>query len=307
MVARLLFALAVSTTFVAPACAEIAAGVSSAVVNETVLKTSRRRASHAANLGSFSGIEYMSSSIGYVINHPIDVLLRIPVLRAHVAGHLWLYQQLGGTRLGSSQSEANLIRTAQGPEPVEQLEAKNKSPHSFFMDWVFTTFFATSFGILFYKQKQITGRKQDANPEKTFSGGHFLCCEDLHTAVCAFFCPGLRWADTINMFGVANDINLLTLSTFWTLFVMFAFTNLIDVVFSISTAVLLTSFRQKVRERMELPHGECGIVVIDFFFALCCPCCLIAQEARTANEMQLVGKLVVVDAQGVPSYGSSAA
>lgn len=181
-------------------------------------------------------------------------------------------------------------------QPTMELDSRtDQGPAVLLMDWSIETLIALIFGVFFYKQKHLTGFKEDADPRETFRTGHFTCCEDSTTCVVALCCPGLRWADTVNMSGIAKGTVFLTLSTFWSLFLFFSTAALADAFGGLCLAVLLTYYRQKLRQLLDFPHGSFASLVTDFLFALFCPCCLIAQEARVVNEMALVGHIVVVE------------
>lgn len=117
--------------------------------------------------------------------------------------------------------------------------------------------------------------------ERTMLEGHFDCFRDYRICLCACFCPGLRWADTISM----SDFLPMWLA--FAFYAMFAFLNYLAfgvAVFGIFTACLLLYYRQRLRSRFDLPYGTFRSVFFDCCFVMWCPWCAIAQEARAVSE-----------------------
>lgn len=120
------------------------------------------------------------------------------------------------------------------------------------------------------------------SPEGTFQNGHFACLSDMNTCIMAFFCPVVRWAETVHMAG---------LLTFWFAFWILAVCYLPVVFFGfmgLFLVVPLVHFRQRLRDKIGVPSGN-ETYVTDCCFACWCSCCLIAQEARVVNEAYIVG------------------
>jgi len=125
--------------------------------------------------------------------------------------------------------------------------------------------------------------QSQANPEETFSSGHFGCLSDTHTCFMAFLCPAIRWADTVHMAGVLSFW-----FAFWILSVCYLPSLAFLVLWGLFPLVPIVIARQNLREKLGLPAGN-ETWVTDCCFACWCSCCLIAQEARVVNEAYAVG------------------
>lgn len=124
-----------------------------------------------------------------------------------------------------------------------------------------------------------------ANPEETFLHGHFSCLSDRQTCVSTIFCPAVRWA---------NNLHAAGLMSFWIAFCLLTacFLPTIFLLTSLFVVVPLTYSRQRLRDKLGLPSGN-ETYATDCCFALWCPCCLIAQEARVINEAYATGHMAM--------------
>lgn len=191
---------------------------------------------------------------------------------------------LGGnssSHTGWREVPPTLLKVAGSAIPTARLQT-----HENFMqlveDWIILFMVSGLVGIFFYSPGRVATRSKVPDPEDTFLHGHFDCLSDPDTAVCAFACPWLRWSDTVHMLDYMD---------FWTAFVVFAVVTLMEYWSGILPALLLLYHRQKLRQSLDLPNMNVATVCLDFWFACLCPCCLIAQEARVANEAFIVGKV----------------
>lgn len=122
-----------------------------------------------------------------------------------------------------------------------------------------------------------------ANPEETFLSGHFGCLSDRSTCLMAFFCPAIRWADTVHMAGVLSFW-----FAFWILSACYLPSIAFVLIWGLFPLVPLLVARQRLRDKLGLPSGN-ETWVSDCCFAFWCSCCLIAQEARVVNESYAIG------------------
>mmetsp|Transcript_1088 Transcript_1088/g.2440 ORF Transcript_1088/g.2440 Transcript_1088/m.2440 type:complete len:286 (+) Transcript_1088:81-938(+) len=117
------------------------------------------------------------------------------------------------------------------------------------------------------------GGKRDFK-DGVFAYGLFSCFEDPILTLSTCFCLGCRWAYNMRMAGFLTYtaaiifVVLYVVSYPWVLIVL-------DIV-AIFVAVY---FRQQMRQKFELEHGECTWLT-DFFTYCCCMCCAVVQEAR---------------------------
>lgn len=161
----------------------------------------------------------------------------------------------------------------------------------YFDSWLGMCALVMIFGMCCYKRARVDP-KGPADPLRTFQYGHFGCLEDFNTCCCAMVCPALRWADTVS---------IARLLQFWPAVIVYMLAVLLDYFWIGGLAVVLLWYRQQLREMLGLPHSSCRTCCADFFFALCCPCCLIAQEARVMNEAYRVGHPAIVTIGGASS------
>lgn len=119
------------------------------------------------------------------------------------------------------------------------------------------------------------------SPAFTIKYGHFLCFQDPTICLCACFCPGLRWADTMNLIGFLQMGIGLSTFFFCGLLNGLAFTTAIYGPF---TLLLILYYRHKLRAQFGLPSFSCGSCLVDFMYILFCPWCAIAQEARAVRH-----------------------
>jgi len=122
-----------------------------------------------------------------------------------------------------------------------------------------------------------------ADAVETFTKSHFDCLSDSRICICAFVCPPLRWADTM------DHMDVLRFSTGLTLFVILALVN--EIVFSVmflglATTILMLYGRQEIRKKIHVQNSDVETCFLDFCFVLLCPWCAIAQEARVSRELR---------------------
>eukprot|EP00490_Sorites_sp_Unknown_P013703 CAMPEP_0114680290 /NCGR_PEP_ID=MMETSP0191-20121206/53941_1 /TAXON_ID=126664 /ORGANISM="Sorites sp." /LENGTH=229 /DNA_ID=CAMNT_0001956847 /DNA_START=121 /DNA_END=810 /DNA_ORIENTATION=- len=119
----------------------------------------------------------------------------------------------------------------------------------------------------------------------SWSTGPFDCFQDMNSCLWTCFCPGVRWAGTMNMVG---------LLTFWPAFLLFLFFELVAMIplggcCCLGWVAVLTYYRNKLRVAFGMagsnePQTICG----DCVFVTCCTCCAIAQEARHVEHAAIV-------------------
>jgi len=146
------------------------------------------------------------------------------------------------------------------------------------------------FGLLFYERGVLRSahNKPDVKTAtQIFKHGHFSCFDaEYHLSLHACCCPWLRWADTMSMASIGR---------FWAAFVLIGVAAFLGYYCSFSIALLLLYYRQKFRERLasagmiDVQAWTLQSCCMDWWFALCCPCCLLVQEARVASELCMVG------------------
>jgi len=133
--------------------------------------------------------------------------------------------------------------------------------------------------------------------------GHFDCLSDVDTCLNAFLCMALRWAHTQQAFGLTScglDVKRGS-KAFWSYFSLFVLCALFNgvvhgtLLFGLFTTLLMVAGRQQIRARFKMQHNTCWTTFVDCAFACCCPCCLIAQEARAANAAYRTGDLTLGD------------
>lgn len=116
----------------------------------------------------------------------------------------------------------------------------------------------------------------------TFQEGHFSCLRSPEICLCACLCPGLRWADTMNLMGFLKIGVGLSVVFFCAL--LNGFTSYANAAVGPFTLCLALYYRHKLREQFNLPAWTCGSCCLDGLYILCCPWCAIAQEARAATH-----------------------
>lgn len=100
---------------------------------------------------------------------------------------------------------------------------------------------------------------------------------------CAFFCPCIRWADTVSSLKMfpgtfwAAFLGLVVL--FWLLPLSLGFAWL-------AMPLVGVYFRQQMRKKFSHEAGKPWTWVYDTVLWCCCPCCAIAQEAREVEKVE---------------------
>lgn len=120
------------------------------------------------------------------------------------------------------------------------------------------------------------------DPKDTLTNGHFGCMKNKPICLCACFCPGLRWADTMDMFslvGITMGLSLVFICS-----LLNGVTYYGNAIVGPFTILLALYFRHRLREKLGLPSWTLGSCCLDFWYIFCCPWCAIAQEARTATH-----------------------
>jgi len=108
-----------------------------------------------------------------------------------------------------------------------------------------------------------------------FSFDLFSCLSDPRVCVMGFCCPCLRWADTLDKYGVMS---------YWAAFMLMLFSSLMifytNGVSILCVALLGVVCRQKLRAQFEMDNKTVNTVLMDVWIWLCCQPCAIIQEAR---------------------------
>lgn len=126
------------------------------------------------------------------------------------------------------------------------------------------------------------------DPQKTMTEGHFRCLQSPEICLCACFCPGVRWADTMMLVNLLSILVGLGLVYAAFLLNIFAYAAVVYGPFSI---VLFLYFRHKLREVFGMKAFTCETCCIDAIYIICCPWCAVAQEARAVNHALQKGSI----------------
>jgi len=154
------------------------------------------------------------------------------------------------------------------------------------ISWAIYVVFALLFWTLCYPGPPVhVGDIED--PVKMFQEGHFQCLKDPNICLCACFCPGLRWADTMNLAGFLEIGSALTLVFFCAL--LNGFVNCWCTL-GPCTLLLALYYRQKLREQLDIRSWSCASCFADVLYLLCCPWCALAHEARVVTQLLQKGK-----------------
>mmetsp|Transcript_68562 Transcript_68562/g.189771 ORF Transcript_68562/g.189771 Transcript_68562/m.189771 type:complete len:292 (+) Transcript_68562:82-957(+) len=137
---------------------------------------------------------------------------------------------------------------------------------------------AAAFAYLYKANKEwLLGQELIKPSEKNFKEWTSPCIEPILFWSC--LCPGVRWADSMEMTGIV--------SSFWTAFLMFfavcVVSGLTPLLSLLIMTPFMTYFRYKLREKFEMEQNVCR----DFVGYCCCLPCLVAQEARHVEDAQL--------------------
>lgn len=121
--------------------------------------------------------------------------------------------------------------------------------------------------------------------KKTLEVGHFACLQSPEICICACFCPGLRWADTMNLIGFMKIT--MGLSVVFTCSLLNGLTGYGNYMVGPFTVLLALYYRHQLRAALGANAFTCGTCCIDALYLIFCPMCAIAQEARAVtNHLQ---------------------
>mmetsp|Transcript_23032 Transcript_23032/g.42429 ORF Transcript_23032/g.42429 Transcript_23032/m.42429 type:complete len:324 (-) Transcript_23032:30-1001(-) len=155
--------------------------------------------------------------------------------------------------------------------------------------WAAWTFLGALAACTCYRHKAVGLDSSIAGtPTEILARGHFNCLSDTETCACSLLCPGVRWADSATMAGAMH---------FWPAFLLFALMLLLNTLshaflnLGFFTVILLTYYRQSLRKKLGMQYCTCSTCVPDALFVLFCPCCAIAQEARSISVAYKEGTL----------------
>jgi len=131
-----------------------------------------------------------------------------------------------------------------------------------------------------------TGDVED--PVQTFQQGHFQCLQRTDICLCACFCPGLRWADTMSLAGFLKISTGLTLVFFCALL-----NGFVNTTFALGpfTYLLALFYRLKLREQFGDDPWSLHSISVDVVYLLFCPWCALSQEARVVTNARQKGTL----------------
>jgi Cys-rich protein (TIGR01571 family) len=115
------------------------------------------------------------------------------------------------------------------------------------------------------------------DPVTTFQKGHFKCFDNPGICLCACCCPGLRWADTMSLFGFLRIGVGLTLVFLCALFNGFVGCIALAGPFTLALALY---YRHSIRTKFGMESWSPVTCGIDCVYLLCCFPCALAQEAR---------------------------
>lgn len=124
---------------------------------------------------------------------------------------------------------------------------------------------------------------------KDWTQGPFACTHSPETCMWGFFCPSIRWADTISITGGL---------TFWFAFAVVTLIAAVGIVTGevllwLAVTIVCTAFRQQLRQKFGMRSGG-KTILEDFVLYCCCPCCVVVQEAQHADEALRVGHPVAI-------------
>merc|ERR1719482_1973674 len=108
------------------------------------------------------------------------------------------------------------------------------------------------------------------DPKEIFTNGHFQCLNNPGICLCACLCPGLRWADTMNLVGFLKMTSGLSLAFLCAFLNGFAYTT---AVFGPFTLLMALYYRQKLREEFKLSSWTCSNLCWDTLYLVFCPWC----------------------------------
>lgn len=113
-----------------------------------------------------------------------------------------------------------------------------------------------------------------------FTTGPCDCSDDYSGFCLAFWCLGVRWAENCAAVGLfrfwPSLVSLMVVCAVWRLF---------PAVGTVMFIVAGVWWRQKLREKFDMPKDQdCANFLADIFLYCCCVPCVVAQEARFLEE-----------------------
>lgn len=139
-----------------------------------------------------------------------------------------------------------------------------------------------------------------ADPVDTFQYHHFACFRSPRICCFSLCCPGVQWADTMNLAGLTN---------FWLAVLAFFSCALVNSLifgglacYGIFTTCLILLYRQRLREQLGLKAWGCPGCCFDFLYVSCCPCCAISQEAQVVRLLYEARGATPTIPVSAPSY-----
>mmetsp|Transcript_10966 Transcript_10966/g.28984 ORF Transcript_10966/g.28984 Transcript_10966/m.28984 type:complete len:297 (-) Transcript_10966:94-984(-) len=175
----------------------------------------------------------------------------------------WFYRHHGGKAfvLGDIATETNASR------PIVATKKRG--------------FFASLFG----KKEAETETNEFIEAEPTWNFSLFSCFDDPRLCIFSCCCFHVRWADTVDMAGLLGFSTALAIVlTLWSL------SQFMMSFFSFLGLCVYTYYRQQLRARFGLPHGDCSTVFKDFCIYCWCCICAVTQEARQVEQAVADGK-----------------
>lgn len=153
---------------------------------------------------------------------------------------------------------------------------------------------ASSFGAVVAQvdRRACHSRKTQKN---TFENKHFGCLRTPGICCFALCCPGIQWADTVNLAGLPCDeqrklFSGYSYAGFCIALPLFFFCALVNglifggiVCYGICTSLLILYYRQYIREQLGLKSWSCPGCCFDILYVFICPCCAIVQEAQVVR------------------------
>jgi len=165
------------------------------------------------------------------------------------------------------------------------------------VSYIICTPLMTFFFAFLYKAMKTTPEVQeDTEADLTdWSSRKFACGEDCNAFCCAFWCPGLRWADSLAMVGLLSYWPAVAAMAFLvTLEPMFP--PLTDPVTSVTALACLIGFRLRLKKAFAFKEQreDFPTVCEECLFTCFCYPCSITQEARHVKKAAMVGSQVLV-------------
>lgn len=153
---------------------------------------------------------------------------------------------------------------------------------------IFTVVLWMVLGILIWSGCEM-GRRETSLPFSgdavyTFQNERFGCFKTPRMCCYSFWCPGIQWADTMDIAGTLK---------FWVAFVVFFAAAVMNCLlldgaacYGFFTMLLIVVFRQRLREQLGLTSWTCLGCCGDIFYVFLCPFCAITQEAQVVRLLR---------------------